>query len=87
MAVAEALARGIPVVSTATGAIGELLGDEAGLVVTVDDRPALASALARVIRDDDLRRRLADGARRVRGTLRTWDQAAEQMSAALEPLA
>jgi glycosyltransferase involved in cell wall biosynthesis len=87
MAVAEALARGIPVVSTATGAIVELLGHEAGLAVPVDDRPALASALSRVIRDDDFRRHLADGARRVRGSLRTWDQAAEQMSAALEPLA
>ena len=86
MAVAEALARGIPVVSTATGAIGELVSHEAGLVVPVDDRLALASALARVIRDDDLRRRLADGARRARRGLRTWDQAMERMSAVLEPL-
>jgi glycosyltransferase involved in cell wall biosynthesis len=86
MAVAEALARGIPVVSTRTGAIAELVNHEAGLVVPVDDGPALASAVARVIRDDDLRRRLAEGARRVRRRLRTWDQAAERMSAALEPL-
>jgi glycosyltransferase involved in cell wall biosynthesis len=53
MAVAEALARGIPVVSTGTGAIAELVNHEAGLVVPVDDRAALASALARVIRDDE----------------------------------
>jgi len=86
MAVAEALARGIPVVSTRTGAIAELVNHEAGLVVPVDDGPALAAAVARVIRDDDLRRRLAEGARRVRRRLRTWDQAAERMSAALEPL-
>ena len=86
MAVAEALARGIPVVSTGTGAIAELVNHEAGLVVPVDDRAALASALARVIRDDDLRMRLAEGARRVRSRLRTWEEAAERMSAVLDPL-
>ena len=86
MAVAEALARGIPVVSTGTGAIAELVDHEAGLVVPVDDRAALASALARVIRDDDLRRRLAEGARRVRSRLRTWEEAAERMGAVLDPL-
>jgi glycosyltransferase involved in cell wall biosynthesis len=86
MAVAEALARGIPVVATRTGAIAELVDHEAGLVVAVDDRAALASALGCVMLDGDLRARLAEGARRVRSRLRTWEDAAERMSAVLDPL-
>jgi glycosyltransferase involved in cell wall biosynthesis len=86
MAVAEALARGIPVISTRTGAIAELVNDEAGLVVPVDDRAALTTALARMIGDADLRARLAEGARRVRSRLRTWEEAGARMAAALDPL-
>ncbi|HEY5617251.1 MAG TPA: glycosyltransferase family 4 protein [Vicinamibacterales bacterium] len=85
MAVAEALAHGLPVVSTMTGAIPELVGEDAGLVLPVGDAPALANALARVLRDDDLRVRLADGARRRRDQLPTWDETATRMAAALSP--
>jgi len=84
MAVAEALARGLPVVSTRTGAIPELVGDEAGVVVPIDDAPALADALSRVLSDEALRARLAEGARRVRDRLPTWDEAAARMAAALD---
>jgi glycosyltransferase involved in cell wall biosynthesis len=87
MAVAEALARGLPVVSTATGAIPALLGGEAGLLVPAGDTTALTSALSRVLGDRDLRARLADGARRVRDRLPTWEDAADRMAAALERVA
>ena len=46
-----ALARGLPVVSTATGAIPELVGEEAGLLVPAGDTTALTSALSRVLGD------------------------------------
>src|SRR5262249_1508790 len=49
MVVAEALARGLPVVSTATGAIADLVGADAGIVVTPGDVTAFSDALARVI--------------------------------------
>jgi glycosyltransferase involved in cell wall biosynthesis len=84
MAVAEALSRGLPVVSTATGAIPVLVGEDAGLIVPVGDAAALAGALARVISDPQLRARLTEGARRARHRLPTWDSAAAAMAAALE---
>ena len=80
MAVAEALARGLPVVSTSTGAIADLVGTEAGVVVPPGDRAAFAAALTRVLVDADLRARLAAGARRVRDRLPTWDDAAARMA-------
>jgi glycosyltransferase involved in cell wall biosynthesis len=83
MAVAEALARGLPVVSTATGAIGDLVGVDAGLVVRPGDPAAFAEALTRVLADADLRARLAAGARCVRDRLPTWDAAAARMSEVL----
>ena len=69
MAVAEALAHGLPVVSTSTGAIPALVGTDAGLLVSPGDVQGLTHALARVIGDADLRARLTEGARRVRPTL------------------
>jgi glycosyltransferase involved in cell wall biosynthesis len=83
MAVAEALARGLPVVSTATGAIPSLVGDSAGRVVPPSDRGALAEALAALIGDAAERARAAEGARRVRDRLTGWDDAAARMCAAL----
>ena len=84
MAVAEALARGLPVVATMTGAIPDLVGDGAGLLVPVGDTPALVEALSRVLDDADLRASLAESARRVRQRLPTWDEPSGQMAAALD---
>jgi glycosyltransferase involved in cell wall biosynthesis len=89
MAVAEAIAHGLPVVSTSTGAIPSLLspGDEAsraGLVAPPGNVEAFGSALAQVLNDSQLRARLAAGARRMRERLPSWDDAAERMAAALD---
>ena len=86
MAVAEALAFGLPVVATWTGAIPDLVGEDAGLLVPVDDEAALADALTRAIGDADLRASLTEGARRRRNRLPTWDEAVDRMAAVLEPL-
>lgn len=84
MAVAEALAHGLPVVSTTTGAIPDLVGHDAGLLVPPGDVDALAEALSRVIVDAGLRAHLAAGARQVRDRLPGWEQAAARMDAALK---
>jgi glycosyltransferase involved in cell wall biosynthesis len=83
MAVAEALARGVPVVSTRTGAIPDLVGDDAGMLVPPGDEKAFTDALRAVITDPDLRTRLAAGARRRRDRLPSWEDAAARMSEAL----
>lgn len=76
MAVSSALAWGLPVVSTHTGAIPALVGDTAGIVVPVDDEAALTAALARILGDAALRARLAAGALRAAERLPSWhDQA------------
>jgi glycosyltransferase involved in cell wall biosynthesis len=86
MAVAEALARGLPIVSTTTGAIPDLVGDAAGLLTPPGDVKALSTALARITGDARLRARLADGAKRAGARLPTWEQASERMAVALDGL-
>ena len=83
MAVAEALARGLPVISTQTGAIGDLVENGAGLLVPPGDVESLRAALMRVVGDRSFRQQLAEGARRVRERLPTWDEAASKMAEAL----
>ena len=60
----EAMAYGIPVVSTATGGIPELLTADAGVVVPPGDSAALADAIERLAGDADLRQRFAQRGRR-----------------------
>lgn len=86
MAVAEALARGLAGVGTATGAIPSLLQDDAGIVVPAGDAAALCEALTRVIADPSLRARLAAGARRTRSRLRDWARTSAEFAAALESI-
>lgn len=87
MAIAEALARGIPVVSTPTGAIAELVGDMAGFVVSPDDPAALAGVIRLFMTDRMVRTRMRQGALRARTALRGWDQACAQMEEAIERFA
>ncbi|MBI3271174.1 MAG: glycosyltransferase family 4 protein [Planctomycetes bacterium] len=64
MAILEAMAAGRPVVATAVGGTPELIREGgSGLLVPPKDPPALARALARVLGDGELARRLATGGR------------------------
>ena len=66
MALLEAMAYGMAVLATDVGGIPEVVEPEVdGLLVTPSERPPeMADALRRLAADPDLRRRLADGARR-----------------------
>ncbi len=75
MAVAEALAHGVPVLATRTGAIAELVPPDAGVLVAPDDAPGFAAALAGLLQAPSRIAALAQGARRVRATLPGWQDA------------
>ena len=87
MALAEALARGLPVVSTLAGAVRDTVPADAGLLVPVGDTAALRGALASVLDDAALRARLAAGARRARERLPTWPASCARLARALEDVA
>ena len=86
MAVAEALARGLPIVSTRTGAIPEIVPEHAGVLVEPGDVAALTAALTDIVRSPSLRGRLAEGARKARARLPTWPMAAVKLTKVLEAL-
>ena len=87
MALAEAVARGIPVVSTTAGAIPETVPAAAGVLVPPGDSRALAKALAPLLDHADARARLAANARAAAAKLPTWRAAAEKFAAALDGVA
>jgi glycosyltransferase involved in cell wall biosynthesis len=84
MALAEAIAYGLPVIGTTSGALRETLPADAGLLVPPDDVVALAAALRRVIEDAALRQALAAEARRAARQLPTWEAAARDMARVIE---
>jgi glycosyltransferase involved in cell wall biosynthesis len=83
MALAEAMAHGLPIVSTTAGAIPDLVPPSAGLLVPPDDGAALRGAIAALLDDPALRARLAEGARSAARTLPTWPQSVAAFAASL----
>ncbi len=64
LALAEAMAAGLPVVACAAGGVTDIVEHErTGLLVPPRDVPALAQAILRLVRDGALRRRLGRNAR------------------------
>src|SRR5262245_58945333 len=87
MALAEALAHGLPIVSTQAGAVPETVPPDAALLVPPGDAVALRRALAEFMDDPELRARLAAGARAARRRLPTWAKSCTRLALALEGIA
>ncbi|NJP34365.1 glycosyltransferase family 4 protein [Micromonospora thermarum] len=88
MAVTEALARGVPVLATATGGLPDTLGrapdgTPPGLLVPPGDPAALAGALRRWLTDPALRGRLRRAAHERRATLDDWTTTTTALATAL----
>jgi glycosyltransferase involved in cell wall biosynthesis len=88
MALAEALARGLPVVSTTAGAIPFTVPASAGRLVAPGDPIAFAAALRSLLGPSGppLRARLSEGARRHAARLPTWRDSARAFAAAVDEL-
>lgn len=76
MVVAEALAQGLPVLASDTGAARPLLGTGGGLCLPPGDVPAWRAALSTLLADAPQRARLRQSAREARARLPSWRGAA-----------
>lgn len=84
LAVAEAVAHGLPVISSRTGAIPELVGTGAGLLIEPGDRDGLRAALERALTDQTLLGSMRTAASEARSRLTSWPEACERLERTLE---
>ena len=77
MVLSEALAHGLPIISTCAGAIPEVVPESAGILVEPGNHSALASALEKVMINRDLRIKMQMSARKIALTLPSWGRCAE----------
>lgn len=87
MVLAEAMARGLPLVASTGGAAADTVGDAAALKVPPGNEGRLAEALRRIIGDPALRRRLAEGAWAAGQRLPTWSDTVARIARTLREAA
>lgn len=86
MVFAEALSHGLPIVACHAGAVPEVVPEEAGFLVPVDDVDAFSAALRRLLNDPEERSAKAEGARRAGAILPDWAETAKIISNALDKI-
>jgi glycosyltransferase involved in cell wall biosynthesis len=87
MALAEALARGLPIITTTGGAAPETVPDGAALKVPPGDITVLREALRSLISDPALRKRLSDASWRAGQDLPRWHDTAAAVARAVKEVA
>lgn len=83
MVLAEAMASGLAIVCTTGGAAAETVPDSAALKVPPGDPAALARALATVLGDNRLRKKMRKASWQTGRTLPTWNETARRVAAAI----
>lgn len=83
MVLAEAMARGLPIVCTTGGAAAETAPDAAALKVAPGDAAAFGAALGRLLGDAGLRRQMAEASWAAGLMLPTWDDTTKIIAAVL----
>ena len=86
MVLAEAMARGLPIVCTTGGAAAETVPDAAAIKVPPGDESALTDAIRRLLDEPDLRRRLADASWAAGQKLPRWEDTARTIAGVIEEL-
>jgi glycosyltransferase involved in cell wall biosynthesis len=76
MVLAEAMARGLPIVCTTGGAAADTAPDTAALKVAPGDVDALSAAIGRLLRDASLRAQMADASWAAGQELPRWERTA-----------
>jgi glycosyltransferase involved in cell wall biosynthesis len=87
MALAEAMAHGLPIVTTTGGAMTNTVPDDAAIKVLPGDAAALAKALRKVIADGGTRNTLAEASWRAGQSLPRWNATAATIAAVLKDVA
>ena len=83
MVLAEAMARGLPIVTATGGAAGDTAGQAVALHVEVGNVDELALALRQALTDKKLRDQLADAAWDAGRALPTWTETARRVAAVI----
>jgi glycosyltransferase involved in cell wall biosynthesis len=87
MVLAEAMARGLPIVCTTGGAAASTVPDAAGIKVRPGDIEAFGAAMGRLMRDPHLRRQMADASWTAGQALPPWEATAQQIAEVLRKAA
>lgn len=87
MVLAEAMARGLPIVCTTGGAAAETVPDGAAIKVPAGDERAFALAAQRILHDTGLRRRMADASWAAGQRLPRWEDAARIIAGVIKEVA
>ena len=86
MAFAEAMIRGIPIVTTGDGAVSSTVPKQAGIVVESNDLSEFLSAISTLITCPKLREKYRKGAIKAGQNLPSWKDTAEKISAVLDSI-
>lgn len=86
MVISEALANGLPIITTSGGALAYTAAPEASIRVTPGDSDVLGAALLQVLTEPERRQQLIAGAAQARRHLRSWPETAETFASAVERL-